>query len=92
MVGMKSIDTVTLRKLMPMWLRAAGFKIDDRDARLGFVTVYAGEHSVRQIGWWFGKVLGQLRVTDGEVLYRADENGGFVQVKMKREGYYEEDE
>lgn len=85
--GIKGIDAATLRRLMPLWARAAGFGVEDSDAERGFFSIAVDNgHDYRTIGGWLGKVMAQIEIRDGVLQYAVDRDNGLVRLRIAGDG------
>lgn len=83
--GTLSIDVRTLRVLLPMWMRTAGFVVDDSQiAATGMMCVDAGTlgFGAREITGYFASMLRGLTIRDGGLWYKVDDERKVVFVKI----------
>lgn len=83
-IGPKTIDVATLRTLLPMWMRATGFAVDDSGIAGGLMFVDAGSPgwSFPQINGYIRSMLRGLRITDGELEYAEDQRSMTVKIRI----------
>lgn len=86
--GSLTIDVATLRRILPSWMRAAGFVVDDsRMAETGVMAVDAGVPGwgEREIEGYVASMLRGLRITDGGIWCKNDTRQGCVFIKVDYE-------
>ena len=85
--GTLRIEVATLRKLLPMWLRAAGFVLTDEweldgGGRMLVVDVCVEGHGREVLEGYIGSMLRGLTVIDGGVWYGYNKTSGLMYVKV----------
>ena len=83
--GTLSIDVRTLRVLLPLWMRSAGFVVDDSwIVATGMMWVDAGTlgFGSREIAGYFASMLRGLTIIDGGVWYRYDDRQKALFIKV----------
>lgn len=86
--GTLRIEVATLRKLLPLWMRTAGFVVDDSQiAATGMMWVDAGTlgFGSREITGYFASMLRGLTIIDGGLWYKIDDERRVVFVKIERD-------
>ena len=86
--GRLSIDVRTLRVLLPLWMRTAGFVVDDSQiAATGMMWVDAGTlgFGSREIAGYVTSMLRGLTIIDGDLWYKVDDERRVVFVKIERD-------
>lgn len=86
--GTLRIEVATLRKLLPMWMRTAGFVVDDSQiAATGMMCVDAGTFGFgsREVAGYFASMLRGVTITDGGLWYKVDDKHGVVFVKVEED-------
>lgn len=88
--GTLRIEVATLRKLLPLWMRTAGFVVDDsRMTNTNMMAVYCDDGRVlRGAEGYLASMLRGLTVIDGGVWYRYDDRQKALFIKVA----YGEDE
>ena len=83
--GTLRIEVATLRKLLPLWMRTAGFVVDDSQiAATGMMWVDAGTlgFGSREIAGYFASMLRGLTIIDGGLWYKVDDERRVVFIKV----------
>jgi hypothetical protein len=83
--GNLRIEVATLRKLLPLWMRTAGFVVDDSQiAATGMMWVDAGTlgFGSREIAGYFVSMLRGLTITDGCIAYKESDIKGTVLIRV----------
>lgn len=86
--GTLRIEVATLRKLLPLWMRTAGFVVDDSQiAATGMMWVDAGTlgFGSREIAGYFESMMRGLTIIDGGLWYKVDDERREVFVKIERD-------
>ena len=86
--GTFRIGVDTLRELLPLWMRASGFVVDDsRIAATGMMWVDAGTlgFGSGEIAGYFASMLRGLTIIDGGLWYKVDDERRVVFVKIDRD-------
>ena len=86
--GTLRIEVATLRTLLPLWMRTAGFVVDDSQiAATGMMWVDAGTlgFGSREIAGYFASMLRGLTIIDGGLWYKVDDERRVVFVKIERD-------
>lgn len=82
--GDKQIDVSTLRRLLPMWMRSAGFHVcfgfgEDKTAEDCMMVVSANIDTVRMC---LSRMLHSLTITDGCIAYDTCNIKGTVLIRV----------
>lgn len=81
--GDKQIDIVTLRRLLPLWMRAAGFHVcfgfGENKSAEDCMMVSAGIDKVRK---YLSRILHLLTITDGCIACKESDIKGTVLIRV----------
>ena len=81
--GDKRIDVATLRRLLPMWMRSAGFAVcfgfGKNKTAEDCMMVSAGIGTVRK---YLSRMLQLLTITDGCIAYKESDIKGTVLIRV----------
>ena len=82
-LGDKQIDVATLRRLLPMWMRSAGFHVcfefGENESVEDCMMVSANIDTVRK---YLSRMLHLLTITDGCIAYKENNIKGTVLIKV----------
>lgn len=91
--GTLRIEVATLRNLLPLWMRSAGFVVDDsmmHESHIMAVDASVPSFGAGEVEGYFSSMLGSLTITDGGMWYRYDDRQKVVFVKIADEKEGEE--
>jgi len=81
--GDKQIDVATLRRLLPMWMRSAGFDVcfefGKNESVKDCMMVSANIDTVRK---YLSRMLNLLTITDGCIAYKESDIKGTVLIRV----------
>lgn len=83
--GTLRIEVATLRKLLPLWMRSAGFVVDDSrmaDTNMMAVDCEVPTFGQREAEGYLASMLRGLTVIDGGVWYRYDDRQKALFIKV----------
>ena len=83
--GNLRIEVSTLRKLLPLWIRAAGFVVDDSSmtaTNMMSVDCEVPTFGQREAEGYLASMLRELTVIDGGVWYRYDDRQKTLFIKV----------
>lgn len=83
--GPLRIDGITLRKLLPLWMRSIGFVLDGSKAiSKGFLIIDGSVegHGAEEVAGYLSSMLKGLMIVDGSLWYQIDEKRKIVYVKV----------
>jgi len=92
--GTLSIDVRTLRVLLPLWMRSAGFVVDDSrmsDTNMMAVDCEVPTFGQREAEGYLASMLRGLTVIDGGVWHRYDDRQKALFVKIEYDNNQQKD-